>query len=458
MTFDFTVTRRPPGFAPGKFAAVAAFLLLAFCAGPAVLADELPPVRIGMIEGLSGEFADAGEAVQRNLQWSVERVNARGGVRLPGGARRLALLAYDSKGNTDGALMMLRRLIDDGAPFVAQGNSSAVAGALVAAVDKHNARSPARRVLYLNYSAVDPVLTNEQCSFWHFRFDAHAGMRMNALTEAMKADRRIRRVYIIGQDYSFGREVSRLARQMLAAKRPDIEIVGDELHPIGRVKDFAPYISKIIASSADAVLTGNWGSDLTLLVKAARNAGLAARFYTFYGNGLGAPAAMGPAGVDRVLAVAEWHPNVGGAAADAYVEAFRRRYPEPRQDYQHLRMNVMVEMLVAAIEKAGTTQAAAVAQALEGMRFRNGFHEATMRAEDHQLIQPLYVSVMDKAGSGAPGLRFDNEGSGYGFRTVLRLAPEDTALPSTCRMDRSHAAAKPGTAATIGTRGGGASL
>ena len=395
-----------------------------------------------MIEGLSGPFANAGEAVQRNLQWSIERVNARGGVKLPDGAHRLELVIYDSKGNTDNALMMLRGLTDDGVQFVTQGNSSAVAGALIAAIDKHNARTPAKRLLYLNYSAVDPALTNAQCSFWHFRFDAHAGMRMNALTDAMKADKRIRRVYIIGQDYSFGREVSRLAKQMLADKRPDIAIVGDELHPIGRIKDFSAYISKIIASDADAVVTGNWGSDLTLIVKAARDAGLAARFYTFYGNGLGVPAAMGIAGVDRVLAVAEWHPNAGGADSDAFVEAFRRRYPEPRYDYQHLRMNVMIEMLVAAIEKAGSTEAAEVAKALEGMQFRNGFHEASMRAEDHQLIQPLYVSIMEKAGNDSPGLRFDNEGSGYGFRTVLRLDSSETALPSSCRMNRDPTSPK----------------
>jgi branched-chain amino acid transport system substrate-binding protein len=410
---------------------------------PAAPADALPPVRIGMIEGMSGPFANAGEAVQRNLQWSMERVNARGGVKLPGGARKMELLTYDSKGSIEETLMMLRSLTDDGVPFVAQGNSSAAASALIDAIEKHNARTPSRRVLYLNYSAVDPALTNEHCSFWHFRFDAHAGMRMHALTDAMQAEKRIQRVYIIGQDYSFGRDVARLARQLLAAKRPDIAIVGDELHPIGRVKDFSPYIAKIIASSADAVLTGNWGNDLTLLVKAARDAGLATHFYTFYGNGLGAPAAMGVAGVDRVLAVAEWHPNVGGAESDAFVDAFRRRYPEPRHDYQHARMNVMVEMLVAAIEKAGSTEAADVARALEGMRFRNGFHEATMRAEDHQLIQPLYVTVMQNAGNGDPGVRYDNEGSGYGFRTVRRLHAKDTALPSNCRMKRKLAGAHP---------------
>jgi branched-chain amino acid transport system substrate-binding protein len=419
------------------------FLLLALCASRSASADAPPPVRIGLIEGLSGPFANAGEAVQRNLQWSIERVNARGGVKLPGGARRLELVTYDSKGGTEETLMMLRSLTDDGVPFVAQGNSSAAASALIDAIEKHNARTPARRVLYLNYSAVDPALTNEQCSFWHFRFDAHAGMRMNALTDAMRAEKRIQRVYIIGQDYSFGRDVAKLARQMLAAKRPDIAIVGDELHPIGRIKDFSPYVAKIIASGADAVVTGNWGNDLTLLVKAARESGLATRFYTFYGNGLGAPAAMGVAGVDRVLAVAEWHPNVGGTESDAFVDAFRRRYPEPRLDYQHARMNAMIEMLVAAIEKASSVEAAAVAGALEGMRFRNGYHEATMRAEDHQLIQPLYVSVMQKAGAGIPGMRYDNEGSGYGFRTVLRLTPGETALPSSCRMSRTAAGAQP---------------
>ena len=209
---------------------------------------------------------------------------------------------------------------------------------------------------------------------------------------------------------------------------------GEELHPIGRVKDFAPYVAKIKAAGADTVITGNWGNDLTLLVKAARDAGLALKFYTFYGNSLGAPAAIGDAGVDRVRAVAEWHPNVGGADSDAFYNEFRRRYPDPADDYVHLRMQVMVEMLAAAIEKAGTTEAAAVARALEGAQYKSGFHQASMRAADHQLIQPLYVSVMKKQADG--GIRFDNEGSGYGFKTERYLAAPATALPTSCKMAR----------------------
>ncbi len=404
-------------------------LLLAAAAG----ASAQEPIRLGMIDGLSGPFGNAGEAVTRNLRLAIERINARGGVKTAEGARPMELVTFDSKGNVDESLIQLRALTDKHIPFVLQGNSSAVAGALVSAINRHNARQPGARVLFLNYSAVDPSLTNENCSFWHFRFDASADMRMQALTEVIRQDQAVRRVYLIDQDYSFGHQVSRSAREMLAARRPDIQIVGDEFHPIGKIKDFAPYIAKIKASGADAVITGNWGNDLTLMVKAAREGGLQAKFYTFYGNGLGAPAAMGDAGVGRVLAVAEWHPNVGGAASDAFYQQFRARYPEPKDDYVHLRMQMMVEMLAHAIEQAGSTDAVKVARALENMRYVNQFHEATVRADDHQVLQPLYVSVMERQGG---AVRFDNEGSGYGFRTVRRLKAAQTALPTTCRMER----------------------
>jgi len=412
------------------------FWTLAFLACSAGQAAE--PIKIGMIEGLSGPFANAGNAVVRNIQYAIEKINAKGGVKLPDGAHPLVLTTYDNKQGIEESLIGLRQMTDQRVGFVIQGNSSAVAAALIDGIEKNNVRMPDRRVLFLNYSAVDPALTNDKCSFWHFRFDAHADMRMHALTEVIKGDNSAKRVYLIGQDYSFGQQVARSARAQLSAKRPDIAIVGDELHPIGKIKDFTPYVVKIKASGADTVVTGNWGNDLTLLVKAAKESGLNAKFYTFYGNGLGAPAAIGDAGVGRVRAVAEWHPNTGqgikSSASDDFYRAFRKRYPAPEDDYVHLRMQLMIEMLVSAIEKAKSTDAAAVAKALEGARFKNAFHEASMRADDHQLLQPLYVSVMRKTVDGS--VRFDNEGSGYGFKTERYVPLSDTALPTSCKMKR----------------------
>ena len=405
---------------------------------PAVRAGAGEPVRLALIEGLSGPFANAGAAVWRNLLWATERINQRGGVKLPAGARPLELVRYDSKGSTEEALAMLRAALDDGIAVVLQGNGSATAAALVDALEKHNAREPRRRALFLNYSAVDPALTQARCSFWHFRFDAHSDMRLAALTDVLREDRSVHRVYLIGQDYSFGQDFARSARAMIAAKRGDIEIVGDELHPLGRVKDFLPYAAKIKSSGAQAALTGNWGNDLTLLVRALREVGSEARLYTFYGNALGAPAAIGEAGIGQVLAVAEWQPNVGGEASEAFYAAFRRRFPDPRDDYVHVRMQVLMQMLAAAIERAGSTEAGAIARALEGASFDadtlGGLHSATMRAADHQLQQPLVVSVMDRAGS--PGVAHDVEGSGFGFRVLRRIEAQAIAQSPQCRMAR----------------------
>ena len=392
------------------------------------------PIRIAMIEGLSGPFANTGEAVFRNLLWATERVNARGGVKLPGGARPLLIERFDSKNQAEEALSSLRLANDRGIAIVTQGNSSAAASALIEAINKHNERYPARRQLFLNYSAVDPALTNEKCSYWHFRFDAHADMRLAALMSVLREDRALQRIYLIGQDYSFGQGVLREARRQLGAQRPDVKIVGDELHPMARIKDFLPYATKIKASGAQAVLTGNWGNDLTLLVKAAREVGFEGRFYTFYGNALGAPAALGDAGIGQVVAVADWFPNVPTPESEAFYKAFRERFPKPEDDYVHMRMQLMVEALAQAIERAGRVEAGAIAAELEKADVTLAGQRARMRRADHQFQQSLAVAVMDRQGT--PGVRFDVEGSGYGFRVIRSLSPQQAEMPHSCTMTR----------------------
>ncbi len=407
---------------------------------PALAGAQSPsgaPIKLAVIEGLSGPFGNTGEAVVRNLHWAIERVNARGGVKLPGalgGSRPLTLVRYDSKGQNEEALLALRAAIDDGVRFIAQGNSSATAAVLVDAINKHNEREPDKRVLYFNYGATDPALTNEKCSFWHFRFDAHVDMRMAALMGALREDKSVASVYIIGQDYSFGHIVSREAKTQLAAVRPDVKVVGDELHPLGRVKDFIPYATKIKASGAQAVITGNWGNDLTLLVRAAKDVGFTGKFYTFYGNALGAPAAIGEAGVGKVIAVADWLPNVPTAQSEAFYQSFRKRFPNPADDYVHMRLQLLVETLAQSIERAGNLEAVAVGTQMEQAKVSLSGQNGYMRATDHQFQQQLAVGLMDRQGT--PGVKFDVEGSGYGFRVIRQISPTDAEMPTTCKMVR----------------------
>jgi branched-chain amino acid transport system substrate-binding protein len=200
------------------------------------------------------------------------------------------------------------------------------------------------------------------------------------------------------------------------------------------VKDFLPYMTKIKSSGAQAVITGNFGNDLTLLVKAAKEVGFGGKFYTFYGNALGAPAAIGDAGVGKVIAVADWLPNVQTAQGEAFYQAFRQRFPKPADDYVHMRMQLMMESLVQAIENAGTTNSIAVSQALAGTSVTFSSQTGTMRPADHQFQQPLVVGLMERMGT--PGVMFDVEGSGFGFRVIKSLTAEQVQAPTTCKMQR----------------------
>jgi len=270
--------------------AAAGAAALAFALG----AQAAGTIKIAYIDPLSGPFANVGEQGLAEFRFYAEWLNKHGGVL----GNKLEIVPFDNKVSPQEALNQLKRVEDEGIRYISQGNSSAVALALSDAVTKYNERNPGKEIVYLNYAAVDPALTNEKCSFWHFRFDASADMKMEALTALMEKDKNLHKVYLIDQDYSFGHAVADAAVRMLKRKRPDIEIVGNEFHPIGKVKDFAPYVAKIKASGAQAVITGNWGNDMSLLVKAGSDAGLNVDWYTFYAGGLGRSLPQGVQGQD----------------------------------------------------------------------------------------------------------------------------------------------------------------
>jgi len=403
----------------------AAALAVGLVALPAQAAD---PVRVAFIDPLSGPFAAVGTSGLRQFQFTADEINKAGGVL---GGRKLEVIGFDNKISPAESLIQLKRVIGEGIQFIVQGNSSGVANALIDAVAKHNEREPDKRVLYLNYSAVDPSLTNEKCSYWHFRFDANADMKMNALTDVIAADKKMKAVYIIGQDYSFGKAVAEAAVRDLALKRPDIKIVGNELHPIGKVKDFSPYIAKIKASGAQAVITGNWGADMLGLAKAANDAGLDIPFYTYYAAGNGITKAIGAGGVGKVRLVGE------GTTNPPLTDAWRntqKRYKKkwPDEDWTQPRTANTLHMLANAINKAKSTDPAKVAAALEGMTYTTYWGDiVTMRASDHQLQMPIRIAVHTNK-----DLVFDWDSSGYGLLTESTVSAHSASTPTTCKMQR----------------------
>ncbi|MEM8751890.1 MAG: branched-chain amino acid ABC transporter substrate-binding protein [Pseudomonadota bacterium] len=409
--------------------AAAAAAALTVSAGAALSAGH-EAVKIAFIDPLSGPFAATGTNGLHQFEFAAEKlVNEGGGVL---GGKPFEIVAFDNKISPKESLIQLQVAIDQGIKYVVQGNSSGVANAITDAVNKHNRRNPDNRVLFLNYSAVDPALTNDKCNFWHFRFDANADIKMDALTDVIAANDEIKKVYVIGQDYSFGKAVAAAAERFLAEKRPDIELVGNELHPIGKVKDFTPYARKIVSSGADAVITGNWGADMVGLGKSVIENGYEGPIFTYYAAADGITAAFGEKGKGSLRLVAEGqiNPPASDRAAE-YVKAFKEKHPDG--NISQARITNTIEMLAKAIEQAGTADdVVEVAKALEGMEHESLWGSTLMmRPQDHQLIQDVHIMAHTDE-----GVTFDYDNSGFGVVVESTVAMASADSPTTCEMKR----------------------
>ena len=385
-------------------------------------------VKLAWIDPLSGPFGPVGTNQLNSWKFFVDKFNADNVAGV-----KFEITGYDNKGAPGESLNALKLATDAGARYIIQGNGSGVALALIDAINKYNERNPGKEQVYLNEAAVDPDLTNSKCSFWHFRFDADTTMKMEALSSFMKDQKDIHKVYILGQNYSHGVQVAKYAKEDIKRKRPDIEIVGEDLHPIGQVRDFSPYIAKIKASGADAVVTGNWGADLSLLVKAAVEAGYAGKFFTYYAGVTGTPTALGTNGAGKVYVIAYSGGSLMGGEYDKDIWAFKKKYNDDMYTGAIIRM---LEAMTRAMAQAKSTDPVKVAFAMEGLKWKSEFGgDVEMRKTDHQLQQPLYISVWQKTDAKNS---YSVENTGMTFVPVVDFPNYVSSTPTSCQMKRPN--------------------
>jgi branched-chain amino acid transport system substrate-binding protein len=396
---------------------------LALAAG-AAHAQKGETVKLAYIDALSGLMGPVGQNQVKTFQFLGEKFNKSN----PAGVK-FEVVTFDNKLSPAESLNLLKAAADQGIRYIMQGNGSSVALALSDAVQKHNERNPGKEIVYLNYSAVDPDLTNSKCSYWHFRFDADTSMKMEAMSSFIKDQPDVKKVFLLNQNYAHGHQVAKYAKETLARKRPDIQIVGEDLHPLAQVRDFAPYVAKIKASGADTVITGNWGSDLALLVKAANESGYNGKFFTYYTGVTGTPTALGPGGAGRVYQVAYSHYNLGGEA-QKNAEEYNKRFND---DMYTLSVQHIYTMLSQAMANAKSTDPVKVAAALEGLTVKSFNGEVTMRKSDHQLQQPLFISVWQKADAKYP---YSPEKTGMTLAPVKQFDSYVSSTPTSCQMKR----------------------
>ena len=403
--------------------ALLASLALGLFVQPAIAQNT---IRLGYQELLSGPFANVGDQGLKTIQFVVDGINAKGGVM----GKKLEIVAFDHKGQPAEALVNLQKMVDEGIQVMLSCGPSNVVAALLGGVDKHNDRNPTQRIFFLNCGALAPELTNESCSFWQVRTSMHAGQQAEIMIRSMP--KTVKSVYLINQDYLFGQSAQRDLKKFLVQLRPDIKIVGEELIPLGKIKDFSSHIAKIKATGADGVVTGNWGADLSLLVKAGMDAGLPVNYYTMLGHLAGSPTAIGPGGENRVFSVLAMHENVAvelkNAELEAWVVEFRKRFDF---DFVFGDRRTGLELLALAITKAGGTDPVKLALAFEGLTMKDAAgNEVTIRKDDHQITMTYYAAVFTR------GVKYDSEKTGLGWRTQTIVQPGDLDQTHSCKMKR----------------------
>jgi ABC-type branched-subunit amino acid transport system substrate-binding protein len=421
------IRQRP--FLPRVRPLVAAAVLA--CGTAHVAAQET--IKIAFIDSLSGPFAAIGQAMLSHVQVSTAQLNAAGGSFK---GTQLEILDYDSKTSTQESQSAMQAALDRGAKIIISGGSgSAVIAALVDTANKRYQRDPEHPVIVMNYSSVDPDLTGKNCSFWYFQVEANTAMKMKALSSYVSKLPAVKNVYLFNQDYSHGHQWAKYGREMFAQARPDVNFVGEEYFPLGRVKDFAPYVSKIKAAGADTVITGNWGPDLSLFYRSAADAGLNLHFFNHTAGaqpGMVTTASIAGPNLGQLTQVTEWHAGETGVPqVDELVKTYTAK---TGKEFLAPRFDLVPRFIIAAVNKAQSTDVLKIARAMEGLSMESPLGPVRMRAEDHQMLIPQVVNTI--APVDGKTVKVGVEGTQWGFRTDAKFDAESLALPSQCKMVR----------------------
>jgi branched-chain amino acid transport system substrate-binding protein len=207
-------------------------------------------------------------------------------------------------------------------------------------------------------------------------------------------------------------------------------VVGDVLHPPFLVDDFGPYVERVRATGAQALVTGNWGRDMVNLVRALQQQKWTGPLLGYYPALNGVPTELSRAAVTfPVYQVAQTHTNTGGDFARTAV-AFRERFGE---DHVVSASHDGLLMLGQAMARAHSTDPLAVARQLSGLRFEGTNGPVTLRADDHQLQAGLFVSRWQTIDTRFPRAA---EGGDHTFAPVMGFDAAQLERPSGCQMQR----------------------
>ena len=363
-----------------RFCVLLMVLAVALVLPPQVRAAD-NVVKLGINEARSGAFKSNGDRIVWGVEAAVKEANDAGGVL----GKKIEVVVEDNQLKPEIAVQKLKKMIlEDGCQIIIQGSSSGVGGALAQ-------QMPIYKKIYLDTAAEAMDITGEHFTPYTFRACLNAGMHVKALAQYF-GSKGYKKVFLINQDYSWGYDVAKYYEMFIKQAAPKAEIVGKEFHPVFN-KDFAPYISKILASGADYVITGNWGTDLTQLIVQGRSLGMKVPVgCTFLDDdavmSVAQKTALGDISSNMYLL------GVDSPQAKAFEQSFHKNSGGKWPSFVAMESYIGTKFYLEAVKKAGSFDTDAVIKAFEGLTYNGPVGTLTMRKEDHQVQSPVVVGAV----------------------------------------------------------------
>ncbi len=377
----------------------------AFTLAPAHAAQE--PIRIGAIYIMSGSAASYGKFAQQGIELAMNEINATGGVL----GRQLALTLEDGQGKAAVAIQAARKLVYQDKSDVLMGlDSSGVAQGLVPVL-------PELGKPFIITHAATPDVTGKLCNSFTYRVSVNVHQNMEGAA-SVAAKTGAKKWTTIGPDYAFGHQSWEFFSKYLKEKSPDAVLMTETAFPRFGAEDFTPFINGVMESKPDGVLISLWGGDLVNFIRQANNRGFFKQGFEVLltvGAATEVLAALGDQMPEGVwLGTRYWYDAHDNELNNKFVASYEKNYGTP-PSYNAEGAYVAIYAIKAAMEKAGSTDGKAVAQALSGLSIPAPTGTLTFRKGDNQaLIGPTWgktagMNAKDKIRSLADVTFFDGE-------------------------------------------------
>ena len=398
---------RAPALALTRRAALAAAGALAM---PGILraqssAQSSAPIRIGEINSYTGQPAFT-LPYRNGWQLALEQANAAGGVL----GRKLEIISRDDAGRPQDAVRVANELLSDQHVDLLAGTFLSNVGLAVSDVALQNHRP------FIGGEPLTDALVWEHGNRYTFRLRPSTYMLANMLVEDA-AKLPAKRWVTVAPNYEYGQSAVRWFKQLLQARRPDVEFVGEQWPALGRI-DAGATVQALAQPRPDAIFNVTFGADLTNFVRQGNTRGLFER-RSVVSMLTGEPEYLDPLGDETpegwIVTGYPWD-SLDTADHQAFARAYREMFAVAPKCGSVVGF-ALVNAIVAGLLKSGSTDPDAMAEGFRGAQFGTPFGPAAFRALDHQATLGAYV--------GRLGLK-----DGRGTMVDWRYVDGGSALPS----------------------------